>query len=501
MKLNRLFLMLCFTAFLYSCQNEIIELQGEPIEVKLTPSYVSINPDTDVPMGVKGNSVKMSVDQNQVVYAIQVYENDSAYYYGLFDEVDSMKITLTTTKSYRFKIATYKVGTGGGLKQDIRTDGKYFYLPDEIMLGNKFIKGNALKDIDLISSIKLATTEVKDYPEIDVFYCEKTVKADKTLSDIGFNLLRMGFGIKYNLSGLVDEDINIIIGNDTTVLNSSSASKTEIRLFNVPSGSLSTIYAKANSYADSILIKVQWVATNGTEYEKQEKLEFTRNYQKTINIQLNTSGLYLNFEEWVNNSVTDIDGNVYSTVTIGTQTWMAENLKTTRYRNGDQIPNVTSDYQWGNLYSGAYCWYDNNIANKDVYGALYNAYVVKDNRNIAPQGWHVPSKEELMTLINYLGGDSLAGGKMKVKGTAYWDSPNADATNTSGFNALPGGYRQRGTGIFMYKGTNAYFRTSTEEFGSGYDSAWHFMLFSQSAFASPTYAEKTFGFSIRCIKD
>ena len=501
MKLNRLFLMLCFTAFLYSCQNEIIELQGELIEVKLTPSYVSINPDTDVPMGVKGNSVKMSVDQNQVVYAIQVYENDSAYYYGLFDEVDSMKITLTTTKSYRFKIATYKVGTGGGLKQDIRTDGKYFYLPDEIMLGNKFIKGNALKDIDLISSIKLATSEVKDYPEIDVFYCEKTVKADKTLSDIVFNLLRMGFGIKYNLSGLVDEDINIIIGNDTTVLNSSSAIKTEIRLFNVPSGSLSTIYAKANSYADSILIKVQWVATNGTEYEKQEKLEFTRNYQKTINIQLNTSGLYLNFEEWVNNSVTDIDGNVYSTVTIGTQTWMAENLKTTRYRNGDQIPNVTSDYQWGNLYSGAYCWYDNNIENKDVYGALYNASAVTDNRNIAPLGWHVPSKEEWMILINYLGGDSVAGGKMKAKGTAFWDSPNTNASNISGFNGLPGGYRQRGSGIFLYKGTNAYFRTSTDEFDSGYNSAWHIMLFSQGTHTLTTYAEKTFGFSVRCIKD
>lgn len=501
MKLNRLFLMLCFTAFLFSCQTEIIEPEGELIEVKLTPSYVSINPDTDVPMGVKGNNVKMSVDQNQVVYAIQVYENDSAYYYGLFDEVDSMKITLTTTKTYRFKIATYKVGTGEGLKQDVRSGEKYFYLPNEIMLGNKFIKGNVLKDIDMISSIKLAASEVKDYPEIDVFYCEKTVKADKTLSDIGFNLLRMGFGIKYNLSGLVNEDISIIIGNDTTVLNSSSATKTEIRLFNVSSGSLSTIYAKANSYADSILIKVQWVATNGTEYEKQEKLEFTRNYQKTINIQLNTSGLYLNFEEWANNSVTDIDGNVYSTVTIGTQTWMAENLKTTRYRNGDPIPNVISDSQWGYLYTGAYCWYDNNIVNKDVYGALYNGYAVKDSRNIAPQGWHVPSKEEWTTLINYLGGDSVAGGKMKVAGTAYWNSPNTDASNSSGFNAMPAGYRQRGTGIFMYKGAFTYFRTTTDETSSGYDSAWLVMLFGESGVSRTTYAEKTGGLSVRCIKD
>ncbi|MEA4935104.1 MAG: fibrobacter succinogenes major paralogous domain-containing protein [Paludibacter sp.] len=500
MKLNRLLIVLCITLFVFSCKDEI-ELQGELIEVKLSPSYVSINPDTDVPMGVKGNSMKMSVDANQVIYAIQVYENDSAYYYGLFDEVDSMKITLTTTKNYRFKIAAYQVGTGSGLKQNIRTDGKYFYLPDEIKLDNKFIKGNALKDINLISSIKLNTPEVKDYPEIDVFYCEKTVKAEKTSSDIGFNLLRMGFGVKYKLNGLVNEDINIIMGNDTTILNSSTGSKTQIRLFNVASGSMSTIFAKANSYADSILIKFQWVATNGTVYEKQEKLEFTRNYQKTINIQLNTSGLYLNFEEWVNNSVTDIDGNVYSTVTIGTQTWMAENLKTTHYRNGDPIPNVTGDSQWGNLYSGAYCWYDNNIANKDIYGALYNGYAVKDSRNIAPQGWHVPTKEEWITLINYLGGDSVAGGKLKQKGTAYWDSPNTGASNSSEFNALPGGYRQRGTGIFLYKGTNAYFRSSTEEFASGYDSAWLMMLWSQASKSSVTYAEKTTGFSVRCIKD
>lgn len=500
MKLNRLFLVICITLFLFSCKDEIV-LQGELIEVKLSPSFLSINPDTDVPMGVKGNNVKMVVDPNQVVYAIQVYENDSAYYYGLFDEVDSMKITLMTTKNYRFKIATYKVGTGGGLKQDIRTDGKYYYLPDEIMLGNKFIKGDVLKDIDLISSIKLATEEVKDYPEIDVFYCEKTIKADKNLSNIEFNLLRMGFGVKYNLTGLVNEDINVIMGNDTTILNSSTSSIRQVRLFNVPTGSLSTIYARANNYSDSILIKVQWVATNGTTYEKQEKLEFTRNYQKTINLQLNTSGLYFDFEDWVNNTITDVDGNVYSTVTIGTQTWMAENLKTTRYRNGDPISNITSDYQWGYLSSGAYCWYENNIANKDIYGALYNGYAVKDSRNIAPQGWHVPTKAEWETLINYLGGESVAGGKLKQKGTAYWDAPNAEATNSSEFNALPGGYCQRGTGIFLYKGANAFFWSSTEEFASGYDSGWLMMLWSQKTQSLVTYAEKTAGYSIRCIKD
>jgi uncharacterized protein (TIGR02145 family) len=139
--------------------------------------------------------------------------------------------------------------------------------------------------------------------------------------------------------------------------------------------------------------------------------------------------------------------------------------------------------------------------NKDVYGALYNAYAVNDSRNIAPQGWHVPSKAEWETLINYLGGESVAGGKMKGKGTLHWDSPNMDADNSSGFNALPAGYRQRGTGIFLYKGANAYFRTTDEEFGSGYDSAWNVKLYYENAKAFVTYAEKTFGLSVRCIKD
>jgi len=180
---------------------------------------------------------------------------------------------------------------------------------------------------------------------------------------------------------------------------------------------------------------------------------------------------------------------------------MAENLKTIHYRNGDPIPNVTDNNQWANLYTGAFCWYDNDLANKDIYGALYNGYSVKDSRNIAPIGWHVPSKEEWTTLINYLGGESDAGGKMKETGTTHWISPNTDASNQSGFNALPGGYRQRGTGVFLYKVINTYFRTSTEELGSGYDSSWHIMLLNQNANCTTAYSEKTFGFSVRCIKD
>jgi uncharacterized protein (TIGR02145 family) len=102
-------------------------------------------------------------------------------------------------------------------------------------------------------------------------------------------------------------------------------------------------------------------------------------------------------------SMTDQEGNSYKTIVIGTQTWMAENLKTTRYRNGDLIPFVTDMKQWINLASGAYCWYNNEIIYKSTYGALYNWYTVNDSRNIAPAGWHIPDDDEWLTLINYLG--------------------------------------------------------------------------------------------------
>ena len=111
-------------------------------------------------------------------------------------------------------------------------------------------------------------------------------------------------------------------------------------------------------------------------------------------------------------TVTDIDGNVYRTVKIGTQVWMAEKLKTTRYRNGDPIPNVTDNPQWISLKTGALCWYKNDEANKATYGSLYNWFAVADSRNIAPVGWHVPSDEEWTTLTTCLGGEFFAGGKL-----------------------------------------------------------------------------------------
>ena len=140
-------------------------------------------------------------------------------------------------------------------------------------------------------------------------------------------------------------------------------------------------------------------------------------------------------------SVTDVEG-IYPTIVIGKQEWMVENLKTATYNDGTPIPNVTDADTWANLsLSGAYAWYDNDdVANKDLYGALYNFFAVSTGK-LCPTGWAMPSRDNWGALTDSLGGGGVAGGPMKEPGTAHWQAPNAGATNLSGFSALPGGRR------------------------------------------------------------
>jgi uncharacterized protein (TIGR02145 family) len=143
-------------------------------------------------------------------------------------------------------------------------------------------------------------------------------------------------------------------------------------------------------------------------------------------------------------SLIDQDGNNYKTVTIGTQVWMAENLKTTKYRNGDPIANVADNTEWENLTTGAYCTYDNDLKKLNAYGHLYNWHAVSDARNIAPEGWHVATDAEWTILNNYLGGGIASGDKLKETGAIHWNYSNSE-TNESGFTALPGGFRNNMT--------------------------------------------------------
>ena len=151
-----------------------------------------------------------------------------------------------------------------------------------------------------------------------------------------------------------------------------------------------------------------------------------------------------------NDIVKDIDGNVYQTVTIGTQVWLAEDLKTTRYNDGTAIPYVADDKEWKNLKSDAYCWCNNDESNKTTYGALYNWYTTNTGK-LCPAGWHVSTNSDWEILINYCGGWEVAGGNLKETGTTHWKAPNIGATNEFGFTALPAGARGR-DGKFLASG-------------------------------------------------
>ena len=197
-------------------------------------------------------------------------------------------------------------------------------------------------------------------------------------------------------------------------------------------------------------------------------------------------------------TVTDIDGNVYHTVTIGTQVWMVENLKTTHYKNGTAIPNVTDNGAWAALATGAYCDYGNMPSNSTTYGRLYNWYAVNTSMSLlCPAGWHVPSDAEWTTLINYLGGEAIAGGILKEIGLTHWISPNTSATNETGFTALPGGSRDY-DGTFGQLGSYAHWWSYTV---SDISKAWNrYLIYNNSAAYRVDYYKHS-GFSVRCIKD
>ena len=201
--------------------------------------------------------------------------------------------------------------------------------------------------------------------------------------------------------------------------------------------------------------------------------------------------------------VMDIDGNIYQTVLIGQQLWMAENLKTTRYSNGINIEYPGADNSaWSNNLTRAYAWYDNDISWKDSYGALYNWYAVNNSNSICPSGWHVPTEAEWNSLSNYLGGVDIAGGKLKSTQTypdfhPRWDSPNTDATNESGFSSLPGGNRDAG-GTYGSIGQTSHYWSSTEERNAN---AWLWDLGYIYGYFYNTFYDKRGGLSVRCLKD
>jgi uncharacterized protein (TIGR02145 family) len=191
--------------------------------------------------------------------------------------------------------------------------------------------------------------------------------------------------------------------------------------------------------------------------------------------------------------VTDIQGNVYKTIQIGSQTWMAENLTTKQYNDGTEIPQVSNISKWTALTEGGLSWYENT---NTLYGAFYNWYAVNSGK-LCPSGWHVPSDEEWGTLVSAVGGTTLAGGNLKETGILHWLSPNTGATNSSGFTGVPGGYRFY-SGTFSNAKRYGYWWTSTESSSSN---AYIRGLNYSYSYVDKLSFEKRSGASVRCVKD
>ncbi len=208
-------------------------------------------------------------------------------------------------------------------------------------------------------------------------------------------------------------------------------------------------------------------------------------------------GNEISFRTWHEEIVYDLDGNPYHVVTIGSQDWLVENLKVTQYNNGDPVSYVPDNTEWDNMSTGAYCDYNNDDANSAIYGRLYNWFAASDGRNLAPEGWHVSTDAEWTDLANHLGGEAVAGGKLKETGFTHWLEPNSEATNETGFSGLPGGGRTWG-GIYEYINGGGTWWTSSSDNGTD---GWIRYL-DHGAFDVWRYVDPVvFGRSIRCVRN
>lgn len=282
----------------------------------------------------------------------------------------------------------------------------------------------------------------------------------------------------------------------------------------VETGGVSEITCNASD-EDSDTLTYIWTTPDGSISGNESTVTYTApNTEGTFTITCvvfdeNSGSDWETIDIFVHPStVTDIDGNIYQTVRIGGQWWMAENLKVTHYRNGDSIATGFTNSEWTDLSTGAYAIYNDDSSNTDTYGNLYNWYAADDNRNIAPTGWHVPTDEEWQELEMYIGmspseADQTGwrgideGGKMKESGTDHWNSPNTGASNESGFTGLPGSYRGDDGG-YGHQGIDGYFWSSTEYWN---DLAWGRQLGCYNQVIYRDILGKQAGFSIRCVRD
>lgn len=247
-----------------------------------------------------------------------------------------------------------------------------------------------------------------------------------------------------------------------------------------------------NGYYAALQLGKKYYDSNMNSVDKWDKTESTATLY----------ALWTSQNQNCPSTISDVSGNSYSTVEIGTQCWMKENLKTTKYSDDTNIPNILLNDKWYNTYDGAYCYYSNSSSNASAYGALYNWYAVNTSK-LCPTGWHVPTSSEYNTLASYLGDSNIAGGKMKTTGTTYWNSPNTGASNSSNFSARGGGYREPNGTFRNLKNWGVFWTSSTGSDGYVLNRVcWSYNeILGSAGYLEYNGLPMETGASVRCVKN
>jgi uncharacterized protein (TIGR02145 family) len=249
---------------------------------------------------------------------------------------------------------------------------------------------------------------------------------------------------------------------------------------------------KANAVNEKTISLEESVLKSSSVLDTVKLLVDTNSFKQTLRKEVTDSAYFPLIDFFMDNR----DNYRYKTIKVGDQIWMAENLRTTKLNDGTHIPVIYDKNNWSTLKTFACCWYDNNESIYNNYGVLYNWHTVATGK-LCPKEWHVPTDAEWVTFINYLGGNESGGGKLKEPGELHWKSPNADATDSYSFSALPGGARFR-NGLFDFVGSIGAWWSSTEQSN---DYAFYRGVYYNFSVINKDYENKNAGFSVRCIKD
>ena len=412
--------------------------------------------------------------------------------------------------------ATNSVGTGYGMTMSFTTFGQS---PTPVVAAATNITTTSSTVNGTVNPNYLSTNVTFEYGTNTSYGLTATATqspvAGNTSASVSADLIGLTAGTIYHLRVKAVNSLGTSFSNDITFTTLGQAPLASSLAASNVSNSSATLNGTVNANYLSSIVTFEYGTTTGygsTVTATQSPVTGNTSTGVSANITGLSAGTIYHFRAKAVNSLgtsvgsdiqfvtplADIDGNIYHAIAIGTQIWMVENLKVTKYNDGTSIPLITNNTDWLNLSGPGYCWYNNDaVTYKSPYGAMYNWFAVNTGK-LCPTGWHVSTDAEWTTLTDGLGGLSVAGGKLKETGTSHWTSPNTGATNETGFTTIPGGYRAYQNGTFLYIYDDCTFWTATSNTSLA---AWGRAIVYNSGAVQVISNDKKYGASVRCIKD